>query len=89
MHLVDDLVRPTLLVGSFPYKTARETLSISGPALAGIATLRDRLAAGIDWQETAIRFTEELEKRGKRLGDASPEEAVDLLRKAHEATGRG
>jgi hypothetical protein len=37
MRLLDDLVRPTLLVGSFPYKTAQETLNVSGPALAGIA----------------------------------------------------
>jgi hypothetical protein len=30
-------LRPTLLVGSFPYRDARETLSISGPLLAGVA----------------------------------------------------
>jgi hypothetical protein len=33
-------------------------------------------------QDTVIRFEESLEKRGKRLKDASPEEAVDLLREA-------
>jgi hypothetical protein len=37
MRLLDDIIRPTLLVGSFPYKTAAETLSVSGPALAGVA----------------------------------------------------
>jgi hypothetical protein len=37
MPLLDDIVRPTLLVGSFPYKSAFETLSVSGPALAGVA----------------------------------------------------
>ena len=37
MRLLDDIIRPTLLVGSFPYKTAVETLSVSGPALAGVA----------------------------------------------------
>lgn len=30
-------MRPTLLVGSFPYRDARETLSTSGPLLAGVA----------------------------------------------------
>jgi hypothetical protein len=33
-------------------------------------------------QETAIRFNEELEKRGKTLRDADPHEVADLLRKA-------
>ena len=37
MRLLNGLVRPTLLVGSFPYQTPLETLSVSGPALAGIA----------------------------------------------------
>ena len=37
MRLLEGIVRPTLLVGSFPYKTALETLTVSGPALAGIA----------------------------------------------------
>ena len=35
-------------------------------------------------QETAIRFSEGLEKRGKPLSEASLEEVVDLLREAHE-----
>jgi len=39
-------------------------------------------------QETAIRFGEELEKRGKTLPETSVREAVELLRKAIEKTGR-
>lgn len=35
-------------------------------------------------QETAIRFSESLEKRGKKLPEASVQEVVDLLREAHE-----
>ncbi len=35
-------------------------------------------------QDTAIRFEESLRKRGKRLKDASPNEAADLLRDAME-----
>lgn len=35
-------------------------------------------------QETAIKFSEALEKRGKRLQDTSPIEAADLLRKSAE-----
>ena len=37
-------------------------------------------------QETAIRFAEGLEKRGKALREASVGEAVDLLREAIERT---
>jgi hypothetical protein len=33
-------------------------------------------------QDTVVRFTEALHGRGKRLPDASPEEALDLLREA-------
>jgi hypothetical protein len=33
-------------------------------------------------QDTAIRFEEALRNKGKRLRDASPEEAIDLLRKS-------
>jgi hypothetical protein len=33
-------------------------------------------------QDTAIRFGEALEKRGKTLGETSAEEAADLLRRA-------
>ena len=39
-------------------------------------------------QETAIRFSEELEKRGKALPQTSVREAIDLLREAIERTGR-
>ena len=39
-------------------------------------------------QETAIRFGEELEKRGKKLPETSVREAVDMLREAIERTGR-
>ena len=35
-------------------------------------------------QDTAIRFGEALEKRGKTLQEASPEEALDLLRESIE-----
>ena len=37
-------------------------------------------------QETAIRFAEALEKRGKTLPEASVREVIDLLRDAHERT---
>lgn len=50
--------------------------------LGGSAETHERM------QETAIRFGEGLEKRGKRLQDASVREAVDLLREAIEKTGR-
>ena len=39
-------------------------------------------------QETAIRFTEELEKRGKTLPETTVREALDVLRQAIERTGR-
>ena len=39
-------------------------------------------------QETAIRFGEELEKRGKALPETTVREAMDLLREALERTGR-
>jgi hypothetical protein len=35
-------------------------------------------------QETAVRFGEALERGGKRLTDVSPDEALDLFRKARE-----
>lgn len=38
-------------------------------------------------QETAIRFAEELDKRGQRLEDTPAREAVDLLRVAIERVG--
>jgi hypothetical protein len=33
-------------------------------------------------QETAVKFGEALEKRGKRLRDTTPEEAAEILREA-------
>jgi hypothetical protein len=36
-------------------------------------------------QDTALRFEEGLRKKGKRLQDASTEEALDLLRDALES----
>lgn len=39
-------------------------------------------------QETAIKFSEGLEKVGKKLPDLSPREAADLLRQAIDNTGR-
>jgi hypothetical protein len=38
-------------------------------------------------QETAIRFAEGLEKRGKTLPEASVGEVLDLLREAREKAG--
>ncbi len=38
-------------------------------------------------QEIAIRFSEGLEERGKRLKEASVEEVIDLLRAAREKSG--
>jgi hypothetical protein len=35
-------------------------------------------------QDTAIRFTEALQKRGKRLGDASAEEVIEILHESSE-----
>jgi hypothetical protein len=39
-------------------------------------------------QETAIRFSEGLEKRGKTLGEASVPEVIDLLRESIEKQGK-
>jgi hypothetical protein len=38
-------------------------------------------------QETAIRFAEELEKRGKTIAETTVREALVLLREAIERTG--
>jgi hypothetical protein len=38
-------------------------------------------------QETAIRFAEELEKRGQRLQDTPVRDAIEMLREAVEKTG--
>lgn len=48
--------------------------------VGGSAETHDRM------QETAIRFSEQLEKRGKSLREASLPEVIDLLREAHERT---
>jgi acyl transferase domain-containing protein len=48
--------------------------------VAGSAETHERM------QETAIRFAEELEKRGKRLQDIPAPEAIDMLREAMERT---
>ena len=45
--------------------------------LGGSAETHERM------QETAIKFGEALEKRGKRLQDVEPMEALDLLRDAN------
>jgi hypothetical protein len=49
--------------------------------LGGSAETHERM------QETAIRFGENLEKRGKTLQETSVGEALDLLRDAIEKTG--
>jgi hypothetical protein len=35
-------------------------------------------------QETALKFNERLDRRGKRLEDVSPRELVDILREIHD-----
>lgn len=50
--------------------------------LGGSAETQERM------QETAIKFGEELGKRGKALGETTVREAADLLREAVEGTGR-
>lgn len=50
--------------------------------LGGSAETHERM------QETAIRFSEELEKCGKTLPEATVREAVEMLREAVERTGR-
>ena len=47
--------------------------------LGGSAETHERM------QDTAIRFEEDLRRRGKRLEDASVEETVELLRKAQDS----
>ena len=46
--------------------------------VGGSAETHERL------QDTALRFNDALERRGKRLRDAAPEEVADLLREARE-----
>jgi hypothetical protein len=45
--------------------------------LGGSAETHERM------QETAVKFGEALDKKGKKLGDVTPQEAIDLLRDAH------
>jgi hypothetical protein len=47
--------------------------------LGGSAETHERM------QDTAIRFEEDLKRRGKRLEDASVEETLELLRKAQDS----
>ncbi len=64
-------MRPTLLVGSFPYRDARETLSTSGPLLAGVAKrLTDGEAQG--WTVFAARSI-------PRSEGVEPDDASTLL----------
>jgi hypothetical protein len=46
--------------------------------LGGSAETHERM------QDTAIRFEEDLKRRGKRLQDASVDETIELLRKAQD-----
>jgi hypothetical protein len=39
-------------------------------------------------QETAIKFSEELGKAGKKLPDLTPKQAAEMLHEAIEKTGR-
>jgi hypothetical protein len=47
--------------------------------LGGSAETHERM------QETAVKFGEALAKKAKKLRDVSPQEAVDLLRDAHQS----
>ena len=71
-------VRGKLTDGSKPVAHAQVVFHPVG----GSAETHERM------QETAARFSENLEKRGKRLQDASAKEAMDLLRDAIEKTGQ-
>jgi hypothetical protein len=55
-------------------ETRRLTESEHFLLVGGSAETHERM------QDVAIRFDEKLKGRGKRLEDASPEEALDLLR---------
>jgi hypothetical protein len=57
----------------------RITRSESFLLVGGSAETHERM------QETAIRFEEGLERRGKTLAEAEVAEVVDLLREAREA----
>jgi hypothetical protein len=55
-------------------ETRRMTESEHFLLVGGSAETHERM------QDVAMRFDEKLKGRGKRLEDASPEEAMDLLR---------
>lgn len=61
----------------------RITRSETAFLLGGSAETHERM------QETAIRFEEALERRGKTLAEAEVAEVVDLLHEAREAVGGG
>jgi hypothetical protein len=80
---------------SKPRKSKREVVGLLGVGLdsdghqrltttdhfiliGGTADTHERM------QDTAAKFNEALEKRGKRLKETKPSEIVDLLREAHE-----
>lgn len=54
----------------------RVTRSTNFLIVGGSAETHERM------QDTAIRFDEALERKGKTIGEASPEEALDLLRES-------
>jgi hypothetical protein len=57
----------------------RITQSENFVLIGGSAETHERM------QDTAIKFEEGLKRRGKRLQDATVEETVELLTKAHES----
>lgn len=58
----------------------RVTRTEEGVLVGGSAETHERM------QETAIRFSENLEKRGKTIREATVPEVIDLLRDAIEKT---
>lgn len=60
----------------------RITRTEEGVLVGGSTETHERM------QETAIKFSEGLEKAGKKLAEVSPQQAMDLLREAIERTGR-
>ncbi|MCE9530147.1 MAG: hypothetical protein K8T89_03270 [Planctomycetes bacterium] len=58
----------------------RQTRTDKFILIGGSAETHERM------QETAIKFEEALEKRGKRLQDAEVEEVIDLLKDAQEGS---
>lgn len=60
----------------------RVTRTEEGVLLGGSKETHERM------QETAIKFSEGLERIGKKLPEVSPQQAMDILREAIERTGR-